>query len=357
MGNSQGNLSNEEKRSGSRQDIEIIAEKNDNLRDNRVKYLKNTRHSYPNNGLKLPHSFFNISAKNHLTLSIQKEKEKQISAPTSTDFSNSEPLNPIINVARYPLNPTETSSIAEASQLPSFEHELRDNHHQPQTDNNDLSFVPQLDSNMETHFEHPIALKLSTVMNPPPLPMKKGRSGDFRNGKNYSPYQSTSELIQKVETIINNAPVKLAIPFLPPAVAALRTESKTKSVGSDLGSSAKQSQYVAKSPNRISRISRMSKESILSNNKLHDRFGSSVYLSSHFASHSSLRLAIKQNSFEEFIKLKEIMKNHPDANGARMADPSRVFALKKFRMKKFNSSSTLFVDRTILDADILEILR
>ena len=57
-------------------------------------------------------------------------------------------------------------------------------------------------------------------------------------------------------------------------------------------------------------------------------------------------------------QLKEAMKPMlSEKNGIRRGTEIRALAIAKFRMIKFNSTSTLFVDTTMVNADLRESLR
>jgi hypothetical protein len=158
----------------------------------------------------------------------------------------------------------------------------------------------------------------------------------------YSPYQSTEQLIISVQASLSTK--KSERPLLLAAILARRGfEANVKSSGSDL--------------NRIQSLHSLNSifSSAQPDTESHiQRIASSIYLSSS----SEVNLVsegITQNRIcSEYSELYCSMDFKPVEN---KSVPSKALTLKIFRMKKFNSTSTLFVDRTIIDCDILESLQ
>jgi hypothetical protein len=265
----------------------------------------------------------------------------------STDTSRNRSL--AVSVAEHPVQ----TAVASPTGNTSFADEM-------------LQYIYADDANSEaspeTHLEGQLSTEPTDHIKLPALPF--GRSNEFRSTKTYSPYQSTDQLLHNVTNMTQStvvpiiAPLKGAVPLLPPVVLALRG-LKSRSTSSDLVLRKKPSS-LHKSHSGFSQISNASKESIRSRSALRDKFGSSVYLSTEISSTSSIKskkVDDYMSASQDSINLRSQMITQPEENGIRRPNRYRTAAIVKYRMKKFNSTSTLFVDRTIIDADILEILR
>jgi hypothetical protein len=156
----------------------------------------------------------------------------------------------------------------------------------------------------------------------------------------YSPYQSTELLIISVQASLSAKKSEKSF-FAATIMPLSGLGPKVKSEGSEI--------------NRLHSV--LSCGSILPDIGMHPRVGnSSIY----FSSGSEINLPNKVvTENEKQLSCPSMQSSESFQSIDFMLQPMdhRALALKTFRMKKFNSTSTLFLDRTLVDSDILEILQ
>lgn len=188
--------------------------------------------------------------------------------------------------------------------------------------------------------------------------LKKNHSRELRKGKQFSPYQSSEKLVESRSNSSLSSSFGSSHFSVQRGASHQSLGDRASVKSNDRGSRAERSNnellQSGPKPSKLrNEAARYASENLIGSSETVEDIPRDSYVN------DTLKICSLKKKDPEIasIYFKDAMKMRPDEEGLRMGSKLRQQAITKYRMRKFNSTCTLYVSSATIDCDLLEILK